>query len=242
MGDHFTKADWEHVLERATALTKALRAKGGSVEEEFTPWPRVPRSQVDALQAKMGFALPQDFIDLVTQFASGWSFSWSLAVEGINDWLKAPVYLGDSGANNMRFLGASAAEPLVETYTGFQRMFDLLEPYWLRFDPATRHLLPALFPLSFREGCRDNFTALRLDVSPARIYYLEDRFEWAPVDESIIGSGFREFVLGWANLGFPAPEHSHSWVDPITRQPDDQGEKAMAWWRWLNNPDERTTK
>lgn len=77
MGDHFTRADWDHVQERAAAITTALQAKG-LIVEPCIPLPPVPQRQVDALRGRMAFTLPQDFVDLVTPFACGWTFGWDL--------------------------------------------------------------------------------------------------------------------------------------------------------------------
>jgi hypothetical protein len=95
---------------------------------------------------------------------------------------------------------------------------------------------PALFPLHTCDGSGGDYTVLRLDVTPAKVEYLDHELAGPVDDEHTIGIGFREFVLGWANLGFPQCEYHSCWVNPQTRQPADTSREADVWRGWLIVP------
>ncbi len=232
MGNTFTASDWELVRTRATATAVQLRAKGATVWD-FAPLSPVPLAQLDGFTRATGFVLPGDFADLLTKFAGGWKFYWCLKVKKTDTWLQPPVSMGNFGGNaEVPFVGATVDETLLGRYRSFQS--EIRETYL--DNPETLEVLPALYPLHGFDGGGGDYTVLRLDVSPARVYYLDHEINWPVDDDHVLGTGFREFVLGWSNLGFPQCEHHRDWVNPQTREPDDTSANADTWRKWLADP------
>ena len=232
MGNAFTVSDWDLVRTRASTTASQLRAKGATVWD-FAPLPPVPQSQLDDFSRKTGLALPLDFADLLTKFAGGWKFYWCLNVKKTDKWLKPAVFMGNFGGNaEVPFIGATTEGTLFDQYQGFQS--EIHDTYL--DDPETLRVVPALFPLHGWDGGGGDYTVLRLDVSPARVYYLDHEIAWPVDDEHALGTEFREFVLGWSNLGFPQCEYHSCWVNPESRQPDDKSANADVWRKWLADP------
>jgi hypothetical protein len=193
------------------------------------PLPPIPLSQVQAFSRATGHTLPPDFVDLVTKFAGGWNFYWALSRED-DTWLEPPVYMGEFGGNGeVPFIGATTETTLLDLYNNFQ---DEIRKGW-RLNDDTKAILPALFPLQSWEGGGADFLVLRLDVSPAQVLYLDHEGAWRG---TVIGAGFREFLLGWANLGFPELASHESWAS--SGRPQDTGPAADQWRAWLANPEE----
>lgn len=169
MGKAFTASDWELVRVRATAVGAQMRAKGATVWD-FAPLPPVRKAQLDQFTRQTGLAMPGDFADLLTKFAGGWKFYWNLSVKKTDSWLKPPVFMGNFGGNaEVPFIGATAKETLLDRYHAFQ--FNIRNSYL--DDPGALKVVPALFPLHTWDGGGGDYTVLRLDVSPARVYYLD---------------------------------------------------------------------
>ncbi|MDQ2686834.1 MAG: SMI1/KNR4 family protein [Armatimonadota bacterium] len=232
MADNFTAADWNHLQERASTLTGQLQAKGVTVEP-FNPMPPIPRSQVDDFEEQTGLRLPQDFVDLVTQFAGGWRFYWNLEVQADRRWLRPPAYMGDFGGNSeVPFIGASEGCPLLKLYNTFQEEIRDDAPD----DPDTLAALSAMFPLHLTDGGGGDYTVLRLDTSPVEVVYLDHESRRRLGDNRILGHGLSAFLRRWANLSFPQCEYHHSWVDASRREPDDESLRAQEWGAWLSNP------
>jgi hypothetical protein len=232
MANTFTASDWELIRKRAASTATQLRAKGATVSE-FQPLPPISQQQLNQFARETGLVLPGDFSDLLTKFAGGWNFYWSLHVKHNKIWLKPTASVGTFGGNGeVPFIGASKDQTLLDLYRSFQT--DIHGTYL--DDPDTLKLIPTLFPLHGWDGGGGDYTVLRLDVSPACVYYLDHEIGWPVDNEHVIGRGFREFVLGWANLGFPQCEYHSRWVNPETRQPDDLGSKAESWRKWLSDP------
>jgi hypothetical protein len=140
--------------------------------------------------------------------------------------------MGDDGGNSeVPFIGATATETLFDRYQAFQSELGPLVDY-----TDSLRALPALFPLHSYEGNNGSYAVLRLDVSPARIYYLYGSLGCPLDDEYWIGTGFREFLMRWSHLGFLAIHNCQHWVNFSTHQPDDAGAKAEAWRKWLAAP------
>lgn len=228
MGNTFTASDWEFVRTRATATAAQVRAKGATVWD-FAPLPPIPHSQLDNFTRETGFTLPADLAELVTRFAGGWKFYWCLHVKTMDKFLIPPVDMGQFGGNgDVPFIGATADETLLDRYRSFQS--DIRK---YLDDPETLKVIPSLFPLHRWDGGGGDYTVLRLDMSPARVYYLDHELMW-PVDaEHVIGVGLREFVLGWAHLAFPSCDSHDCWVNPLTREPDANSSKADMWRKWI---------
>jgi hypothetical protein len=238
MGNAFTQVDWDLVQTRAGSVGAQLRAKGAEVWD-FEPLPPVPRAQLEEFTRKTRIVFPSDFVDLVTNFAGGWNFSWCLFETKTGKWLKSPVFMGNFGGNaEVPFIGASTDETLLDRYESFQDEIrnSIHNRNSCLEDSETLRLLPALFPLHTCDGSGGDYTVLRLDVAPAKVYYLDHELAWPLDDEHTIGIGFREFVLGWANLGFPQCEYHSCWVNPQTRQPADTSREADVWRGWLIVP------
>lgn len=232
MGNAFSTSDWDFIRSRAMTTGAQLQAKGATVWD-FAPLPPIPRSQIDHFTRKTGFTLPGDFVDLLTKFAGGWKFYWGLYVKKTGAILESPVFMGNFGGNaEVPFIGATKKETLLDQYQSFQS--EIQGSFF--GDPETLKLIPALFPLHTWDGGGGDYTALRLDVSPARVYYLDHEIGHPIDDEHAIGSGFREFVLGWSNLGFPQCTYHSCWVNSQTRQPDDASANADIWRKWLADP------
>ncbi|HEX5245131.1 MAG TPA: hypothetical protein VFW23_17865 [Tepidisphaeraceae bacterium] len=232
MSKEFTSADWEFVEARANATAAQIRAKGATADD-FAALPPIPQSQIDDFARATGYALPPDFVDLVTKFAGGWKFYWSLSLKNSNVWAKVPVDMGSFGGNaEVPFIGATAKNSLLDLYRSFQS--EICASYLN--DQSTIELLPALYPLHSWDGGGGDYTVLRLDVEPSRVYYLDHEIMWPIDDEHMIGRGFKEFVLGWANFGFPQCEYHSCWVNPQTQEPDDRSAKAETWRKWLADP------
>jgi|GEM_PF-2594328 len=254
MSKEFTSADWEFVKARANATAAQIRAKGATADD-FVSLPPIPQSQIDDFARVTGYALPPDFVDFVTKFAGGWKFYWSLSLKNSNAWAEVPVDMGSFGGNaeptlgnphmetpvdmgsfggnaEVPFIGATPKTSLLDLYRSFQSE---MGASYLN-DQSTIELLPALFPLHSWDGGGGDYTVLRLDMKPARVYYLDHEIMWPIDDEHIIGRGFKEFVLGWANFGFPQCEYHSCWVNPQTQEPDDHSAKAETWRKWLADP------
>jgi hypothetical protein len=231
MGNAFMQTDWDLVRARANATARQLRAKGVTVSD-FSPLPPIPTSQIVEFSDETGISLPTDFVELVTKFAGGWNFYWSLCIEEFGQWLKPPYFVGNFGGNSeVPFIGATREQTLLDQYRSFQN--EIKNTYLS--DPQTLELMPFVFPLHTWEGGGGDYTVLRLDTSPARIYYLDHEMMWPINDKHLVGSGFREFVLGWSNLGFPQFEYYSCWVDQRTKQPDDKSPNAQKWRNWLGD-------
>lgn len=230
MGNAFTSSDWAMVQTNASTTAAQLRAKGAAVGD-FTRLPPVPESQLVDFTRETGLAFPSDFADLVTKFAGGWKFDWCLHVKKTDRWLKPPAFVSNFGGNSeVPFIGATAAETLLDRYWAFQAR---IHSTYLD-DPDTLKVMPALFPLHSWDGGGGDYTVLRLDVSPSRIYYLDHEAEWAV--NAVIGEGFREFVLDWASLGFPECAYYRAWLNARTQEPIESRLKAERWRKWLADP------
>ena len=97
-------------------------------------------------------------------------------------------------------------------------------------------MLPSLFPVHLFEGGGGDYLVLRLDVTPAKVYYLDHELVWQVDEDHVIGIGFGEFILSWANLGFPGCEYHSCWVNPQTHCLDGGSPNALAWLAWLAEP------
>jgi len=232
MGNAFTASDWELVRTRAANTAARLRGKGATVWD-FEPLPPVPRSQLDDFARETGLALPGDLADLLTKFAGGWKFYWCLKLKDTDTWLKPPSFMGSFGGNaEVPFIGATKKDAVLDQYHSFQA--EIRNTYL--DNPETLKVVAALFPLHGWDGGGGDYTVLRLDVSPARVYYLDHEVGWPVDDRHALGTGFREFLLGWSNLGFPQCEYHSCWVNPESRQPDDESANADIWRTWLADP------
>ena len=219
MGNTFTQADWEHVRARAVTVAGQLCAKGADVWD-FEALPPVEQGQLDQFTRATGLALPNDLADLLTRFAGGWTFAWSLGFEE-----NPPVCMGTSGGNaEVPFIGATAASTLLDRYTAFQA--EIRQGY--RLEAGTEAMLPALLPLHTWDGGGGDYTVLRLNVTPAEVLFLDHERAWRA---TVIGTGFRDFVIGWANLGFPQTAYHFTWV--ASGRPDDASPTAERWRAWL---------
>jgi len=238
MGSAFTKTDWEFVRNRAISIKAQLRAKGQPVDHflpgDFEPLPHIPMSQIEEFYSQTGYAFPNDFVDLVTKFAGGWRFYWSLCISQTPfKCLEPPVYLGNfGGSSEAPFIGASKDNTLLKIYGEFQR--NLSQHY--RRPSEQIEIDPALFPLNDFEGGEGDMTVMRLDRIPTEIHFLDHEGGHCVYEKDLIGLGFREFVLSWADLGFPGCDYHRSWVNRQTHQPDHLSAKANAWRAWLADP------
>jgi hypothetical protein len=231
IGSTFTGSDWDLVRTRADATAAQLRAKGATADD-FRPLPPVPESQLVDFNRQTGFSLPGDFAGLVTKYVGGWWFDWTMWRRDSDDRLRPPVRFGDRGGNaEVSFIGVTAKTTLLQLYEELR-----FEVRMRADDPSIVDGIRVLFPLHLFDGGGDDFTVLRLDVSATRIYYLDHEYGWMADDQHMRGLGFREFVLAWSNLGFPACEPYELWVNPETRTPDDSSPKAEIWRKWLADP------
>jgi hypothetical protein len=154
MGNAFTQVDWDLIRTRAGTVAAQLRAKGAEVWD-FEPLPPVPRAQLEEFTRKTRIVFPSDFVDLVTNFAGGWNFSWCLCETKTGKWLKSPVFMGNFGGNaEVPFIGASTDETLLDRYESFQDEIrnSIHNRNSCLEDSEMLRLLSALFPLHTCDG------------------------------------------------------------------------------------------
>jgi hypothetical protein len=134
MADNFTREDWYHVRSQADLMAVRLRAKGIRTFG-IEPLPPVDRQQGREFYQATGKTLPLEFINLVTKYAGGWAFQWSLSIDEWSfDVDDAPAEFGCGEV----FIGVSSTNTILSEYTTFQNRI----PARSRSDAT-----PFLFPL-----------------------------------------------------------------------------------------------
>jgi len=228
MSDRFSEQDWSMVRERLNDVAAQFKSLGATVwpAELFPP---VAEAQIKEFEASTTLSLPQDFADLVTRFAGGWKFYWCLARPKSDDWLKPPVFMGNFGGNGeVPFIGATASDTLLSLYRELQaEVTESID------DPESQAIVRASFPLHLFDGRGGDYTVLRLDTDPTEVLFLDHEAGWEVREDHVIGRGFRNFLLRWAEIGFPQTEYYNSWLDEEARLPDNASEKAETWLAWL---------
>lgn len=209
MGSKFSQADWDFVTQTALAISRQLLAKGATVQP-FRPFPPIPSEQIEEFTSVTGLVLPQDLTEFLTEFSGGWTFYWSLFSTAKDEFIQPPVTMGNFGGNSeVAFIGAAEGDSLLRRYQEFQA--EIHDTYV--DDPATLEALPAMIPLHAWDGGGGDYTVLRIDKSPAEVLYLDHETAWEIGQAGVLGTGFREFVLRWAEAGFLQMQYHLGWLN-----------------------------
>ena len=207
----FTEKDWLYLLVAMdTVVSHWRRIFGNAAVEGPRFGPTVPMAEVEAFEAASGICLPRSFVDLVTKFAGMIS-------------LRVRPTPGLETPSMYRSLGFSWSD-MATPDLGYGGVFDSdteatwleepfrLEPHWreaveerLRWcepwnpDPETRRFFDACFPL-MKDDADEIVMCCARDPVEIRFLCHEESF----VEDSgyLIHSGFRSFLLTWADCGF----------------------------------------
>lgn len=232
------KAAWDTWLSNLHWISERVLAKGGEVEEPELLSP-IPLAHVEAFHSFTGVSLPEDFVEMVTQFAGGFWFAWSLD--------ETPCFLNrkfpwNGGNWEAPFIGVSQTKSLMDVYSEFQDEFLTGPANWIyrsEFDDhedilLTRSVLRYCFPLYSFYGGGADFLVLRFDTKPCQILYLDHEWGYSVSGRAIVGYGFSDFMTTWSNLGYPAIDRDSVFFDEEQGAISDKTESAQAWVRWLN--------
>lgn len=221
MSDNFTCEDWQHLRSQADLMALRLCAKGLRTVG-IQPLPPVDPQQCRDFSRATGITLPLAFTDLVTKYAGGWSFEWSLSTDewgfDVDD---APAECGCGEV----FIGVSDGNTILAEYTAFQARIP---------EKSRSSSTPFLFPLN-PDGSGD-YLALRFDCCPTQVIALDHEMGYDLSRARVISHGFAEFLRPWATLGFPAWEELIHWMPDESQQLSDSDDSARKWIKWLADP------
>lgn len=221
MSDNFTRDDWQHLRSQADLMALRLRAKGLRTVG-IQPLPPVDPQQCRDFSHATGITLPLAFADLVTKYAGGWTFDWSLSTDewgfDVDD---APA---ESGCGEI-FIGVSERNTLLAEYTAFQKRIP---------ESSRSSATPFLFPLNADGG--GDYLTLRFDCSPVRVIVLDHEMGYDVSKARVLSQGLTDFLRRWATLGFPAWEQLMHWMRDDSQQVTDSDDRARMWLKWLADP------
>jgi len=222
---------WDRRIRRVADRILSMEADvRGSAAEIFPP---VPGAQVNELRNATGISLPDDFAEWLTKHCGGFDMWW------VFDELDTPLgRCFSGGCSEAPFIDAYEGKTLLGLFNDLQEQLRHTYLYNEQYDDdehvvGIRECLKHCFPLSFMFSMSGDMLALRCDVEPAHVVFLDHERKFRTDGEAIVGIGFSDFMNRWTQVGCVEFDTYSALINKETRLLDETLPIAQEWIKFL---------